>query len=85
MVEVLSRSKIEMTVTLTLPEDEARALVEITKYGANAFLKGYYKHLGRSYLAPYEGDVKTLFESINAQLPSHLKKVDNARRIFNGD
>ena len=85
MAEILSKSKMELTVTLVLPEGEARALVEITKYGAKAFLRGYYKQLGRSYLEPYESDVKSLFSSIGTQLPPHLRRADNARKVFNGN
>lgn len=67
---------VDFTVTMQMTVAEARALEEITKYGAKAFLEGYYKQLGKSYLQPYEKDVIKLFETIKEQLPQQVYKVD---------
>jgi len=82
MAKVLSNSKVEMTVTLVLTEVEARALAIMPCYGAKAFLEGYYKHLGKHYMKPYEQGIIDLFDSINRQLPAHIRKADAARKAF---
>ena len=78
MAEVKAKSdfKIEFTVNLKLTIQEARALNEMVKYGSKAFLEGYYKQLGKSYLQPYESGVISLFETIRAELPYQLHDVD---------
>lgn len=80
---VNSKAKIELTVTLTLTEIEARALTEMTGYGVEPFLKGYYKYLGKHYIQPYEEGFRLLFKSINTQLPQHIKRINAARKAFN--
>jgi hypothetical protein len=82
MKNIQSQATIEMEVTLTLSEGEARCLALMTAYGAESFLKGYRKYLGRA-MVPYESHLTPLFESINGQLPRHIKRIDNARRAFN--
>ena len=85
MSTVESKSKIELTVTLTLTEIEARALKEMTGYGVDAFLKGYYKQLGKHYMQPHEEGVRLLFKSINTHLPPHIRRIDKARKAFMED
>lgn len=82
MKGITSRAQIEMSVTLTLTEAEARALSSMTAYGADSFIKAYRKHLGKA-MAPHEHALPDLFESINYQLPQHLKGIDAARNAFN--
>ena len=65
---------IKITLELTIPE--AKALNEMVKYGTKAFLEGYYKQLGKSYLQPHERGVISLFETVKNTLPSELYKVD---------
>lgn len=64
---------IKVTVELTL--EEARALNAITTYGSKAFLEGYYKQLGRSYLSPFESGVTSLFSTIQDRLPDQIKQA----------
>jgi hypothetical protein len=73
--------KIELSLTLTL--EEARALEKITKYGAKAFLEGYYKQLGKSYLQPHEKGVVSLFESIKENLSGQIRWADKLLDLKN--
>ena len=52
MNKVKTNSKIEVNVVLTLTEEEARALKNITVYGNKPFLEWFYKNLGKHYLKP---------------------------------
>ena len=67
---------LDVKITLTLNYYEAQALSQMIKYGSKAFLEGYYKQLGKSYMQPYENGVKSLFQSIRDNLPSKIKEVD---------
>ena len=82
MASAKSTGKIELTVTLTLSESEARAMEALTVYGVDAFLAGYYKHCGKCYMEPHAQGLKTLFETIKENLPSEIKRVDKARVAF---
>ena len=85
MANVISTSKINVSATLVLDEPEIRMLIELVGYGVKPFLKGYYKILGKSYLEPHEAAVKSFFNSINRNLPPHIKRIDKARKAFNGE
>jgi hypothetical protein len=80
--KVLSHSKLEGTITLTLSELEARALRGITLYGSEGFLKVFYDKLGKSTVQPYEKGIISLFETIRKELPQHLDKFDKARKAL---
>jgi len=82
MAQVKASSKVELSVTLVLTEDEAIALNEMTKYGINSFLKGYYKFLGKHYMEPHEEGMRSLFRTIDTELPPHLRRISEAREIF---
>ena len=85
MADVIDNSTLNLSVTLVLNEAEARMLIEMTGYGANPFLKGYYKILGKSYMQPHEKALKSFFSSINKRLPQAVKRIDEARKVFNGE
>jgi hypothetical protein len=85
MADVKDNSTLDLSVTLVLNEAEARMLIEMTGYGADPFLRGYYKVLGKSYMKPHEKALKSFFGSINRQLPQAVKRIDEARKVFNGD
>lgn len=72
----------EFTVTLKLTVEEARALKEMTGYGAKPFLEGYYKQLGKSYMQPHEKGVYSLFDTINRELPQQIALVDKADKLL---
>ena len=81
---IKSSGKLEANFTITLSEVEARALVEMTTYGHEPFLKGFYTKLGKSYLQPYEAGIISLFSTIKKELPPHLSRVDDAKKAFCG-
>ncbi len=71
---------ISARITVVLTEEEARALVELTIYGTNEFLKVFYEHLGKSYLEPHELGLRSLFDGAKNLVKPQLFKIDNARR-----
>ncbi len=77
-----SRITVAFSGTLTLSEAELRVLDAMAGYGTEAFLEAFYKHLGRSYMKPYEGGIRELFDSIKKSVPAQLAKVDEARRLL---
>ena len=84
MEKIRSTSQFSAQVILVITEQEARALKEIVQYGSKSFLEVFYKYLGKCDLQDHEEGVKTLFETIRTELSPHLKKMDDARGIWNG-
>ena len=72
---------IKITIELTL--EEAKALNEMTGYGADSFLQGYYKQLGKSYMQPHEKGVRSLFETIKKTLPYKIHDADTVIKAVN--
>jgi hypothetical protein len=84
----MSKEKVNASVTMdanftiSLTEAEARALVSITSYGSDQFIKMFYENLGKHYLEPHEAGLVSLFTAIKKDLPSSIARVDDAKRAF---
>lgn len=76
MSRVTSSIKLEVGVTITLTEEEVRALKAITEYGVSAFLEVFYKYLGKGALKPHEEGLKSLFELVKVEFPKQIVKMD---------
>ena len=74
-------SSISTKVYMILTEEEARALLGITRYGIDAFLQCFFKHLGKFYLEDHIEGLKSLFASIGP-IEHELEKIDRARKEF---
>ncbi len=81
-VNVKSKIDLDIKIILELSISEARALNEMVKYGDKAFLEGYYKQLGKSYMQPYENGVKSLFTTIKENLPYKLRDIDQIKEAI---
>lgn len=82
---VKSIANVDFIIHLALTEDEARALKQITTYGPDEFIKWYYKHLGKHYMERNEKGIRSLFETINLELPKHLAKFDKVRKAWTNE
>lgn len=82
MNKLNSHSSLEFKIVLNLTEMEARALQAITVYGTKSFLDYFYRDLGKVYLQPHEKGLESLFETIKSELPPHLNKIDETRKIW---
>ncbi len=74
---------VNVEITMTLNEAEARALDGMFGYGAEAFLQGFYKCLGKAYVQPFEAGVHSLHDTIRGQLSEPLRIIDRARQGMN--
>lgn len=85
MAELKHNPKVTTEITLKLTEGEARALEALSTYGVDAFITVFYKEMGRHYLEPHEDGLRSLLASTHEILPSILKRVDEARKVFYKD
>jgi protein-tyrosine-phosphatase len=83
MAKIIERASINYDVVLALSEQEAKALLAITSYGTEYFLKMFYDHFGRDKLKPYEQGLNELFKSVRDIIPDINERVFEARKIFN--
>lgn len=82
-MEIKSEAEMLFKISLELTETEARALVEITRYGSKNFLEVFYEKLGKSGLQPYEKGIISLFNTASTKLPKHFYRIDETRKAFN--
>lgn len=80
---VKSNIEFDVKITLELTLEEARALNQMTIYGSKAFLEGYYRQLGKSYLQPHEKGVVSLIETVRNSLPGELMKANEYMSAIN--
>ncbi len=83
MASIDIRPTVEAKITITLTEDEARALDALVGYGDDAFVKVFYEKLGEHYMKPHEGGLRSLFKSVRSFMPGVLSRADAARAAFN--
>jgi len=81
--QIKPKVTLDIEVTLKMTYEEACALNEMVKYGSKAFLEGYYKQLGKSYLQPYEKGVISLFETVRTTLPYQIHDLQEVIKKFN--
>jgi hypothetical protein len=80
---IAQEPRVEVTAALRLTESELRALDALVGYGADAFIKVFYEHMGKHYMQPHEGGLRSLFEMVREQVPTILRRTDAAREAFN--
>lgn len=81
-MKATSNSTMGFEVYLQVSEVEARALDALVGYGYDDFLKVFYQHLGKHYMQPHEAGLKSLFETVRAEIPKHLSRIDKTREAF---
>ncbi len=75
------KSDINLTVTVRLNGGEIRALDALAGYGTDEFLKVFYQKMGKHYLKPHEGGVRSLFARVKG-LRFEMNRVDEMRACF---
>lgn len=74
------KAQVEFTIKFTLTKGEAKALDAIVGYGVEPFLKVFYERLGKSYLQPYEREMRNLFARVKNDLPNEIYKIEKAEK-----
>lgn len=84
MASIKGQPTIEITLTLKINEEEARALDALSGYNLDDFLKFFYQQMGTSYMQPHEAGFREFLRSVREIVPLWLARADNARRLFEG-
>lgn len=73
--KIKSDIQVQTKIVLELTVREAEALHALVGYGADAFLKVVYEHLGTHYLQPFDKEAKVLLEEFRNGLPMRIKEI----------
>lgn len=79
MARLHTTLRLEMTANITLTEAEVMALDGIFGYGADAFLKAFYREMGRAYVEPYENGVRSLHNELRGKLTPIIAEMKEIR------
>ena len=82
MAELHQRPRVEAEVVLKLNEAELRALHALADYGADAFIKCFYREMGRTRLEPHEKALRSLLELFGSTGRTIIERSDKAREAF---
>lgn len=82
MAEITERPRIDLRLSFTVNEEEARALDALAGYGSDAFVKAFYETLGKAYMERHENGLRTFLNSIREFVPHALGRIDKARKEF---
>ena len=74
------RADVGCEITLNIDETEARALDAMFSYGADAFLAGFEKCLGKTCVEPHKAGIRRLHDTIRKELSPCLATMSEARR-----
>lgn len=83
MAKVIQNPKVELSVTFTINEDEARALDALIGYGDDAFIERFKVYLGEHYIRNHEAGLRSFMKSVRSFIPGILTRTDLAREAFN--
>ncbi len=84
MAKLVSVAKVDVqvSVTFTVSEDEARALDALAGYGENSAIEAFYTGCGKHYLQPYEQGLRSFLRTIQAVVSPALNSADAARKLL---
>src|SRR3954462_10678061 len=75
---------LDARVHVSLSEAEAKALWALACYGADGFLRVFYKEMGEAYLKPHEKGLRSLFANAATQVEAVSRHIDTSREVFRG-
>lgn len=78
-----AKVKVDVTVTFSVNEEEARALDALAGYGDDAAVEAFYKHCGAYYMKPYEAGLRSFLSSIRNVVTPALNQADELRSKMN--
>lgn len=82
MAAITPKPTVNIEVQFVIDETEARALDAMAGYGDDAFVKVFYEHLGKAYMKDHEEGLRCFLNSIRAQMPGVLSRIDAAHNAF---
>ena len=82
MAKIAIRPSVNIDLTFTINESEARALDALAGYGDDNFIKAFYEKLGEAYMKKHEAGLRSFLKDIRAFIPDALAKLDDARKAF---
>lgn len=82
MAKITGRATVEMTLSFTVTEPEARALDALAGYGDDAFIKHFYEKLGKAYMRDHEQGLRAFLKSIRSEVAPILSRATLAREAF---
>ena len=80
-MKTLPAVTVSYEVTMTLSEEEARALDAVLGYSEDDFLKVFYEHLGTAYLKRHEDGFRRLSDNVRTIIRPQLAHIDEIRRV----
>lgn len=83
MAKIVELPLVTVTAKFTVTEGELRALDALAGYGDTAFIKMFYDKLGKSYMQPYEKDLREFLQTVRELAGPIIKRADAARAAFN--
>lgn len=84
MAKVKPTADIDLQITFTINEKEARALEALVGYGDDAFIDAFFEKLGRTYMRPHTAGLISFFAAVRVSVLGPLRRVDEAREVYAG-
>ena len=82
MTRLTQRPTLEVDVNLRLTMAEVQALEALAGYGVASFLKVFYEYMGKHYLQPHEAGLRSLFDTVQSELPPVINRYESAKKAF---
>ena len=82
MAQVMVNPKLDISISFTVNEQEARALDALSGYGDDAFIKAFKENLGEAYIRNHEEGLRSFLRSVRAIVSGGLATLEQARQLF---
>ena len=83
MAKITQQPTVQIEITFTINESEARALDALAGYGDDAFIKHFKETLSAHYIRGHEDGLREFLSSIRGCVSGILSRADKARKTFN--
>lgn len=84
MAKLTSEPQLALKIQLELSYEEAKALLALSDYGTDEFLKVFYTAMGKSILGPYESGLRSLFTCVMNTIPGVVARFEDATDVLSG-
>lgn len=82
MAQATVNPKLDISISFTINEEEARALDALSGYGDDAFIKAFKEKLGEAYMKNHEQGLRSFLRSIRAIVSGGLATLEQSRQLF---
>lgn len=79
MAKITAKPQLDLSISFSINESEARALEALSGYSIDKFLAVFYEELGEAYMKKHEDGLRQFLEEVRKVVKPALSMIDESR------